>query len=829
MGINADRFAHTLFARSTIRRLFLATVIGFFSAGATAQDADGDLVPDSLDNCTLVANADQRDTDTDGIGNVCDADLNQDCTINFVDISLFGSVFLGSDPDADFNGDGAVNFVDYVVLTSSFLSIPGPSGVANLCSSGDALTLSGATGPEPIDGGAVSVVVDQTQAGGSVVVFNGVTNADGTFEVELTGLNNSDFVTVAVIGLGGQTGIALTSLAGDAGTLTAAGGNDGTVGSDDVSALNVSALTTAFSVLAAEAQGSDITSMAQLEQIEPRVDSSTLLHLATSLTAIITDPAVSLPAGVSDTLSFSADAAVRQSFLDRLVTEQASEFDAAFTSTLESSADTFLGEVPSGSWHTTYIGNLLTNGTVVELQFGTANSVTYVGSGAGSALWDIGADGILDVDFASPLQTTESEIQIEDPDNPGNFIQATQRSFLTQFSLLRVREGLAADHVVMSFSGFSNFPDYPQLGDTPTSTPFNVGLARVMFDESASFPFTPLALAGSGLAVDYFHQNNQSEGTLVDEFGFDTLDFEGDGTGSTRRRGFAFDWEILATGELSVVFANGDAARYRRLMSGEDQTHIGNLYYNLAGTGEKLNRTYFVPRDEAAGFDTASLLDRSFRSALATTNTFTTSGLRVFDFVFSDAGVACRNPDSPFSTWTWSIVDGRMELFRQLSEFSPAFFSRTWQPLRIAGNRYWVVETLQTSFDGSDPVVDASVTPGRLNRYTFEHDNSADSRPVLNDDAYTTSVDTPIIIYVEDLLANDIDADGDEIIYRTVSGGSAGGSLDVQAFFNTNQYAWLYTPPAGFTGVETFVYEASDIACRGDLPTPSAVISITVN
>ena len=52
-------------------------------------DTDGDGVVDTQDNCTLVANADQRDTDADNFGNMCDADLNNSGgNVDLTDFSL---------------------------------------------------------------------------------------------------------------------------------------------------------------------------------------------------------------------------------------------------------------------------------------------------------------------------------------------------------------------------------------------------------------------------------------------------------------------------------------------------------------------------------------------------------------------------------------------------------------------------------------------------------------------------------------------------------------------------------------------------------------------
>jgi glycosylphosphatidylinositol phospholipase D len=96
-------------------------------------DLDGDTVDDRDDNCKLIANTDQRDTDGDGFGNVCDPDLNNDGFINFLDLGMMKQVFFTSDGDADLNGDGKVNFGDLAIMKSLFFERPGPSGIADVC------------------------------------------------------------------------------------------------------------------------------------------------------------------------------------------------------------------------------------------------------------------------------------------------------------------------------------------------------------------------------------------------------------------------------------------------------------------------------------------------------------------------------------------------------------------------------------------------------------------------------------------------------------------------------------------------------------------------
>lgn len=97
---------------------------GVFGSGPA--DADGDGIPDALDNCSAVSNPDQRDTNLDGFGNMCDPDLNNDLIVNAADLGLLRSVFFSGDADADFNGDGVVNALDLGILRSLFSSRPAP-------------------------------------------------------------------------------------------------------------------------------------------------------------------------------------------------------------------------------------------------------------------------------------------------------------------------------------------------------------------------------------------------------------------------------------------------------------------------------------------------------------------------------------------------------------------------------------------------------------------------------------------------------------------------------------------------------------------------------
>uniref|UniRef100_UPI001298516C Ig-like domain-containing protein n=1 Tax=Roseimaritima sediminicola TaxID=2662066 RepID=UPI001298516C len=129
----------------------------------------------------------------------------------------------------------------------------------------------------------------------------------------------------------------------------------------------------------------------------------------------------------------------------------------------------------------------------------------------------------------------------------------------------------------------------------------------------------------------------------------------------------------------------------------------------------------------------------------------------------------------------------------------------------------WITYTPAANFHGSDTfryeVRDASGASDTAEVSVMV--NPVNDPPVANADATTTSQDTAITI---DVLSNDGDVDGDTLAVSLASQ-PANGSAAVNA-----DGTLTYTPVAGFSGEDSFIYEVRD----GQGGRDSATVTVTV-
>ncbi len=103
-------------------------MLTLFPTVSAALDSDGDGYDDAQDNCIEIANSDQRDSNGDGFGNVCDADLDNNGSVNVGDLNIFRSVYRTNDADADLDGNGYVSTGDLHIFRALYGKPPGPAG-----------------------------------------------------------------------------------------------------------------------------------------------------------------------------------------------------------------------------------------------------------------------------------------------------------------------------------------------------------------------------------------------------------------------------------------------------------------------------------------------------------------------------------------------------------------------------------------------------------------------------------------------------------------------------------------------------------------------------
>ncbi len=97
------------------------------------------------------------------------------------------------------------------------------------------------------------------------------------------------------------------------------------------------------------------------------------------------------------------------------------------------------------------------------------------------------------------------------------------------------------------------------------------------------------------------------------------------------------------------------------------------------------------------------------------------------------------------------------------------------------------------------------------------------SAPVARDDSYTAEAGFELTVVAPGVLANDTDADGDELVAEPITH-PAEGKLSLHA-----DGSFAYMPPHGFIGQETFTYQAYDGVEYSDPATVTITVADTID
>ena len=562
------------------------------------------------------------------------------------------------------------------------------------------MTLSGTVRDAAMPGAQVVLTI------GGVAQPAVTADADGHYSVDVITATPTDFITLKATGAGAQSHVVLSSLVGDASATAAAAAADGTVSAASLPAANVTNVTTAEAVLAAQALGKTPASSADIAAAQGQFSSAQTLQMATAI-KLVADAGVALPSGAADTLALVSSPAAYASFVTTQATTNATVFDATQAAVLADPAIAVAPPAPAAG--APDIAMVLTLGqgagatSVTRMTLKADGTAVVAGAPAHTARWEINGSEI-DVAYDTPTTGTTFIVGSD-----GNQWQATETDF--GFKVRQLGTGTATQ----AFVGSTTFTAGPDNGNT-TSLP-ETWLTETIVTATQAFHDADFA-AGAEWA-----------GVLTTDFDPNTADYTSqdilkivDATHVLYERTGVTGTYAITEGSLVVTLPTGAAFSYTRLFTGPKGEERWLTTRLVDGASTWVYDAAVVKVSAGLSFTTASATN----DYLSYINAGLATGQFYIDLQADGTGAGSSTPgasglQAPLGTWVVGS-DGTETLTRYYCESdskgvgfcSPDDITwnldngndygqtRSWKLLATSGANVYVMERLTNLGDSFD-------------------------------------------------------------------------------------------------------------------------------
>lgn len=424
------------------------------------------------------------------------------------------------------------------------------------------LTLTGTVTDAPIANAVVTATI-----GEETFTVNADASGNYSLDIEIEEDATDGFVTLSARGVGPQSYVEFTSLAGTFASLQTQAGSDQTLSNTENFATQITNVSTAQAVLLREANdGQPVTSEALLRSLSANLNSQEVLDLATAIKLLVDDAEnYPMPDGETSLLDLVSDSAEREQFVDATYNQNPTTFASTQGAIINDSGLT--QPVSAETLPASLTAAMLSDATDFTFNFSNrVNNYTFNADGTGTAsagdwtrptTWTVEGSSVV-INYGSAVEVTSYEPAV----CPGDAIQTevTYTSNGVKLTLLSDR--------VLAITETSEV-SYPCDIDTRTET---TTVARtILADDDFEV-----------LGPDDLNDSTQSIYVYVDGLGVraDIADLNADGTGMTWAFNKSFTWALDATGRIvNITFDDGIVGRYRSL--GEVDFVTTDLFYEL--------------------------------------------------------------------------------------------------------------------------------------------------------------------------------------------------------------------------------------------------------